>query len=378
MRILQLVHTLNYGDAISGEAIAIKRLLSEQGIQNEIYSVHSHEKVEKYRKDWCEFSIDIERSLAANEKIGIILHYSIASPLNELLLQTPSECQRVLIYHNLTPERWFKGYNARVLADLRCGRSELPALLERVDLVLADSTYNKEELVDMGCPNARVLPLLLDDKKWDVATNQGITNALTGHGGKNILHVGRLAPNKCIEDILKAFYFYHHKVEQKSKLWLIGSDVDTEIYSFELRQFVSELRLKEAVEFVGAVADSELKAFYQEADAYVCMSEHEGFCVPLLEAMHFGVPIIAYNACAVSETLGEGGLLLSDKSPAHLAEIIDIVISDESVRSKLVNNGRAQATVFSEQKFKELLQSEVIEYLLKPDQEEKKPIRTNA
>ena len=347
MRIDQFVHTLTYGDAISGEAIAIRRLLRELGHESDIYVVNVHEKYEKIVRKWEKYS--------GSAGAALLLHYSLASPLNRCYMEQ-TDVTRLLLYHNLTPPHWFASYNDRVTRDLRRGFEELPQLLEVSDIVLADSSYNKEQLTELGCAHAQVFPLLLDREKWSVQVNQGIVDNLRSLGETNVLHVGRIAPNKRLEDIIKAFYFYHHKIEKKSKLWLVGNDIDTEIYSFELRRLVDELLLKEAVRFVGAVTDTELKGYFAAADLYLCMSEHEGFCVPLLEAMHFGVPIIAYNACAVGETLGESGVLLDDKSPALVAELMNIVCKDTTVRQRLVSAGKSRLDTFSEEQFSKNLQ----------------------
>lgn len=356
MRIDQFVHTLNYGDAISGEAIAISRILREMGFESTIYVVHAHEKVKHLSSHFSGFS-----EMQSNEKPhAVILHHSIDSPLNRVFMGL-SSAVKVMIYHNLTPVKWFLSYNQRVAKDLVKGFEELPALAACADILLADSSYNAKELADVGQPRAKVLPLLLDDKKWAVSANPGIEGILKGHGGKNILHVGRLAPNKKIEDILKAFYFYHHKIEKESRLWLIGSDIDTEIYSFELRRLVSELRLKEAVTFVGSVADSELKSFYQNSDAYICMSEHEGFCVPLVEAMNFGLPVIAFDSSAIRETLGDAGLLIAEKNPSALAELVHIVVTDQALRASLIEKGKERAKAYSEQVFVERLKTLLLE-----------------
>lgn len=362
MRVHQLVHTLNYGDAISGEAIAIMRLLRRRGVSSRIFSVHSHEKVRNECTDWRELGAELEEARKGGDEVALVLHYSIGSPLNDLFRTTPG-VRTALIYHNLTPDRWFTGYNARVVADLRKGRAELPSLLAQTEIVLADSDYNRAELEALGCRSSEVLPLLIDTEKWAVAANAGIKQALAGHGGKNLLHVGRFAPNKRIEDILKAFYFYHHKIEKRSKLWLVGTDIDTEIYSFELRRLATELRIDHAVEWVGTVADSELRAFYEGADAYLCMSEHEGFCVPLLEAMHFGVPIIAYASTAVPDTLGEGGVLISRKAPAETAELIDLVIRDQMLRSRLIAAGRHRVADFAPERFDAALAERLLDRL---------------
>ena len=332
-RIDQFVHTLQYGDAISGEAITIMHLLRESGINSDIYSINTHEKLKNIPKHFSNYKEDENNST-------IILHYSIASPLNNIYSSViSSKTKKALIYHNLTPLKWYQAYNARVSADLVKGRDELPALLKLSDLVIADSSFNASEAREMGASNVQVLPLTLDPKRWDMPKNQGISAALKNHGGKNILHVGRIAPNKCLEDIIKGFYFYHHKFNKNSKLWFVGSDTDTEIYSFELRKLVKELSLKDMVEFVGAVSDDELRAFFEESDAYICMSEHEGFCVPLIEALNFKLPVIAFNSSAIPETLGNAGILLNEKDPLLLGLLMNEVCTNLTLREKLISEG---------------------------------------
>jgi glycosyltransferase involved in cell wall biosynthesis len=153
------------------------------------------------------------------------------------------------------------------------------------------------------------------------------------------MHVGRLAPNKCIEDIIKIFFFINNKLKVPSKLWLVGIDTDTELYSFSLKRMTRELGISDAVRFVGCFADSEVKALYQHADCYLCMSEHEGFCLPVVEAMHFGVPVIAYQATALPETLKNGGILVSEKRHAEIAELILELKNNQKLKSEVVERG---------------------------------------
>jgi len=364
VQVNQFVHTLNYGDAISGEARTIQRMLRQMSIPSEIYSVHTHEKLKGQTRSWLDF--DKEAAAAAQDglKTAVILHYSIASPLNQLFLQQ-RDAFRAAIFHNLTPVHWFERCNARVAADLRQGFAELPEVMGNAHLVLADSEFNCQELAKLGCVPAGTLPLLLDEEQWAVVANAGINSILRAHGGKNILHVGRIAPNKRIEDIIKAFYFYRHKINSQSRLWLIGTDIDTEIYSFELRRLVSELQLRDAVFFVGSVSASELRAFYEQADLYICLSKHEGFCMPILEAMHFSVPVIAYDAGAVAETLGSGGILVGRKRPAEIAELMEIILTDNLVRSRLVEQGRKRAAAFSLSRFRENLENRLLQPIIR-------------
>lgn len=361
MHCYQFVHTLNYGDAISNEALLIRRLLQEAGFGSEIVAVHAHEKV----AGECRLLQTCAEELRTKQlgQAGVLLHYSIASPLNTLFTELPN-FYRTVVYHNLTPERWFHGYNARVVNDLRLAREELRIVSRAADRVVSDSEFNRKELSEISGVSGSVLPLALDQKKWAIPSNGGIASILRGHGGKNFLHVGRIAPNKCIEDIIKTFYFYHHKINKESRLWLIGSDIDTEIYSFELRKLVRDLHLESAVIFVGSVADSELKSFYENSDLYLVMSEHEGFCVPLVEAMHFGLPVIAFENSAVGETLGDGGLRLQRKSPAETAELCSLVLRDDAFRQKMIIAGKARADQFSLERFTQALKSHVIDPLI--------------
>ena len=351
MKLHQFVHTLAYGDAISSEALTIKRILNEEGIESEIYCVNidpRHKSIAHHYKDFTPES-----------ELAVLLHYSIASPLNELFVSL-SGVKRIVLYHNLTPESWFLPYNQRVVADLIDARHGLESVVEVSDIVLGDSSYNLIELAPFLKHPGRVFPLTLDEKKWEIETNSGIMQVLEGHGGVNILSVGRIAPNKCLEDVIKCFYFYHHKINKKSRLWLTGSDIDTEIYSYELKELISNLRLKEVAILVGSVADSELKAFYEASDLYLCMSEHEGFCVPLIEAMHFSLPLIAFDSCAVSETVGKGGLLVTEKRHAQIAELMDQVLTRNEISAELKKNAREELLRFSLEKFKANLYSEII------------------
>ena len=339
--ISQLVHTLSYGDAISGEVIAIKRILEENGFNSDIYSINTHPKYKGLTKSYKELSKDT--------KDKIILHYSLGSDLNRVYKNLDNS-KRMLIYHNITPAKFFEGVNPRIVNDIESGLSELPKLLKKTDLIISDSEYNASDIKKLGF-DSKVLPLLYDNKKWDIEENQGIKNILRKNNTINILHTGRLAPNKCIEDIIKSFYFLHHKIEKNSKLYLIGIDIDTEIYSFMLKDLVNTLNLKDSVYFCGSVADSELKAFYKNSHVYLCMSEHEGFCVPILEAMNFSLPVVSYESCALKDTVGNGGILVNEKKHEYIGELLYKVATDKIIREEMILAGHERVKEFSEGNF---------------------------
>jgi L-malate glycosyltransferase len=343
VKIDQLIHTLSYGDAISGETLALQRAFKESNIQSDIYCLNIHDR---YRN----VAFDISKFVVANT---VILHYSIGSPLNDIYLN--SATKKVMIYHNITPAKWFKRINNKVATDIEQGLADLKRIATASDIVIADSAYNAEELKKIGI-NSTILELPIDPARWQVIPNNGIMNLLRKDNTINLLHVGRLAPNKCIEDILKIFYFFHHKIQPNSILWLIGIDIDTELYSYSLKQLAIELGIANSVRFVGSVADEELIAWYQCSSVYICMSEHEGFCLPVVEAMNFNLPVIAYSATAVADTVGDSAILVNKKKHAEIAELVNIILNDKKLRSTMQQRGVERVKVLSYEKFQKKVQ----------------------
>lgn len=337
----QLVHTLSYGDAISGEVIALQRAFRELGFESEVYAINTHPHYRGATRDYREFPADFSGE--------VILHLSLGSPLSALYLSL-IKARRVIIYHNLTPAHWFAGVNPRIVKDITQGMGELPELCRASDLILADSAFNASELAKLGY-EARVLPLPIDPLRWSEPANAGIAALLAGDPALHLLHVGRLAPNKCIEDIIKIFHYLHYHVSPQAKLWLVGIDIDTELYSFSLKRLARELEVDGAVQFVGSLSDGEVRALYEGADAYICMSEHEGFCVPLIEAMHFELPVIAFDSSAVADTVGAGGIVVKEKRHAEIAELIGVVARDQVIRQRLIAAGKERVSQLSYEHF---------------------------
>ena len=346
----QLVHTLSYGDAISTEVLALQRALRSHGVESEIFALNEHPLLKGQSRP---FSL-----LDGVDGADIILHYSLGSPLNGAY-RVWNRGRRILVYHNITPPSWYRSVNSRVADDIETGLAELPELCKLSDLLLADSRFNASELAALGV-TAEVLDLPVDPGRWDKPKNEGIYSLVKGTPALHLLHVGRLAPNKCVEDIIKVFYFLHHKVlggrqhpnlPAVGKLWLVGIDTDTEIYSFSLKRLVTELDLDNVVEFVGCMADEEVRALYESCSSYLCMSEHEGFCLPIIESMHFGLPVIAFGAGAVPDTVGDGGIVVTEKRHAEIAELIAEVASNTTLRSSLISKGKERVRAFSYERF---------------------------
>lgn len=331
-RIDQFVHTLNYGDAISSEVLALQRVFKKAGIVSDIYAINIHPA---YRGQSGYYYY---QNYKAEKNSAVILHYSLGSPLNQLYLSLNS-VTRYLIYHNLTPSYWFEGVNPRIVEDIKVGLEQLPQLCRCTDHLIADSSFNAEELKKLGF-EATVLNLPVDAKRWEIEADGQVVSTIKSQEGIHLLHVGRMAPNKCLEDILKVFYFLNKFSEKKSYLWLVGTDTDTEIYAFSLKLLAQELQISSSVNFISSFNDAKVKALYQNCTAYLCMSEHEGFCLPVVESMYFGLPVIAYDSSALPDTLSNAGVLVKEKRPAHIAELIKLIDQDATIRSQLITAGK--------------------------------------
>ena len=342
----QLVHTLSYGDAISTEVLALQSALRELGLESEIYALHEHNRLKGRSRNF--------QTINECAEADIILHYSIGSPLNDLYANW-NRGHRVLVYHNITPARWFRGVNNRVANDIEHGLADLPALCATSDRIWADSNFNAREIEALGF-SASVLELPIAPERWNRARNEAMFSRVKKRAGVNVLHVGRMAPNKCIEDVIKSFYYLNKFIEPKSTLWLAGIDTDTELYSFSLRRLIRNLGLDESVEVLGGLTDEEIRSLYEAASVYVCMSEHEGFCLPLIESMHFGLPVIGFDAGAVAETVGTGGIVVKEKRHAEIGSLFHQLSQSGSLRSQMIDKGRDRVKAFSFDTFKARIQ----------------------
>jgi len=337
----QLVHTLSYGDAISTEVLALQRTLRGLGFASDVFAIGEHARLRGRSRPYGE--------IGSVGDAGLILHYSLGSPLNGIYASWKGG-RKILVYHNITPARWFNGVNGRVARDIEHGLRDLPGLCAASDALWADSPFNADELSQMG-HRAEVLDLLVDPERWERPRNEEIFRAVRASAGVNVLHVGRLAPNKCVEDILKSFHFFHRHICADSRLWLVGIDTDTELYSFSLREMAARLGIGHVVELPGCMSDEGVRAMYEAASVYVCMSEHEGFCLPLIEAMHFGLPVVAFAAGAVGHTVGDGGVVLREKRHADVAQLIGMLSAEGSLRQRVVDAGRRRVEFFSYERF---------------------------
>jgi glycosyltransferase involved in cell wall biosynthesis len=247
-------------------------------------------------------------------------------------------------YHNITPASLFGPWEPHVGVELDAGRRQMKSLAPRTRFAIADSTYNEAELQGWGYGATAVVPILLDTATFERSVDQRTLDRLR-HTGTVWLFVGRIAPNKAQHDLIKAFSVYRQAYDPNARLRLVGGS-SSHAYWTALSDYVSALELGPYVDLCGDVPDGVLAAHYRAADVYVSASDHEGFGVPLLEAMHHRLPVIAYGSTAVPETVGSGGLVLADKEPATMAAAVHRVMSDPALRDALVAAGTRRLADF--------------------------------
>jgi glycosyltransferase involved in cell wall biosynthesis len=322
----QLLAALSYGDAIGNEALAIQRHLREAGFLSEIYAEHVHPRRAAQALPLWRY-----REVSSPETV-CLFHFSIGSAASRLIHQAPDRL--VCVYHNITPAEWFLGFHPHLAGLTHHGRRELTAFARRAELGLGDSEFNRRELEEAGFARTAVLPIVLELETYG-GRPSAVTRRLYDDGRTNILFVGRIIPNKRIDDLIRAFAVFQGTVERNSRLLLVGDYRGHERYQARLREMARDLRVEEVV-FTGHVDHDDLLACYGASHLFLCLSEHEGYCVPLVEAMLFGLPVVAFDAGAVGETLRGGGILLRDKRPEVVAEVMGRLRADAALRARIL------------------------------------------
>ena len=331
MRVVQLLPTLTYGDAVGNDALALHGCLSQKGYKTLIYAENIDPRVNKEAvKHYTELP-------ELSEDDILLYHFSTGCEALAQVLRK-CNCRKVMIYHNITPGKYFTEYNEGLAKLVDEGRTELRSLKDVFECCLADSEYNKQDLIREGytCP-IWILPILIPFKDYEKLPDEAILKKYENDGITNILFTGRIAPNKKQEDVIAAFACYHKFMNPKSRLFIVGSDSGMETYADRLRQYVNLLGIQENVVFTGHITFSQILAYYRLADVFLCMSDHEGFCVPLVEAMVFNIPILAYRAAAVPETLGNAGIVLEERNPAYVATMIKNVVDNKPLKDALAD-----------------------------------------
>lgn len=327
----QLLPNLAYGDAISNEALFIRNQLRARGFESDIYARYIDERVWDHARPF--HGADIP------EDSALIYHHSIGSEVTAFAVAHRGP--KALIYHNITPPEFYLPFRPEFSRILAKGLQDLTGLAPEFPLSVGVSAFNAAELAAHGFSNPGVLPLCIEPAHWNHPPDSALMSRLQD-GRTNLLFVGRIAPNKKQCDLLRAFRYYL-KHDPEARLHLVGSADTSDVYLLHLRDLVKSLGIERSVNFAGHVNDSQLQAYYRTAHVFWSMSEHEGFCVPVIEAMWFDLPVFAFKSSAVPETLGTAGLLFRAKHDlASIAAATYLIRSDESVRETIIDAQRKQ------------------------------------
>lgn len=330
MKIDQILAGFADGDAISHEAMQLRDIIRGWGYESNIFVDPA--KVSPALYEQCR---PLATYSAAADDI-CLHHYGINSPSTDFFLE--SAAKKIIIYHNITPAEYFEGFDDRIAAELHAGRSRLRDVCRCVDAVWTVSHFNASELKALGVDNVEVFPLLFSSWTLDMTPEPQIIEKFSGKL-KNIFFVGRIVPNKRIEDLILAFAWYNKAINPYSRLLLAGSNRSAPRYYAMLRMLAGDLDLPNVC-FEGFASPAGLAAYYRVADAYVCPSIHEGYCLPLVEAMYCDVPVIAREAGGTPEAMDGAGVLYSGLDEVELAALIHRVLEDKSLNKKIISSQR--------------------------------------
>ncbi|HEY1727960.1 MAG TPA: glycosyltransferase [Candidatus Baltobacteraceae bacterium] len=340
-RIDQVLEAVDEGDAITQQARRIRDRLRDIGYDSNIYATSIPPGVSDAHSL-------VQSSVSGAD--ALILHHSIGSNAADAVLK--ARCRKAMVYHNITPARFFAPYAPDVAAQLEQGREQLAASVQKFDILIGASDYNARELVALGAKNVRTLPVVPDLNRFDRTPADG---SIRLRRGTTWLFVGRIVPNKGIKALIEAFAAYL-RFDDSASLVVLGKFDGGDAYYSELRRSVAEYNIRPYVTFTGYMEDDSVVGKYRSADVFVCLSEHEGFCVPLVEAMFFDVPIVAKALTAVPETLGPAGLILEPGADAFdVAAAVWEVVTNAKVRRTILEAQRERREAFLAEKIDPLI-----------------------
>jgi L-malate glycosyltransferase len=331
MKIIQFVSNLSFADAVSNNCRIIRDKFSALGFESEIYAGHFDSFSEKETNHYLEYKGD-KRNI-------LLMHASTYTEMHDYIKMLPD--RKVLLYHNITPPDFFSGFNDFFVKHLTKGRNQLKELSKIYEFAVSFSEFNLKDLREVGFKKVFKIPLYLDFSKYQKKFVP-IDNKLN----KNILFVGRFAPNKKQDDLIKFFYFYKKYFDQNISLTLIGDFKGQENYYGRILELIDFLGLNGFVRILNCVSDELLFENFQSSDIFLSMSEHEGFFVPAIESFYFDLPLLAFDAGAVSETMNGGGIVFQEKNFDDISKIVWKILNVSTFREKLLEKQKSSLSNF--------------------------------
>jgi L-malate glycosyltransferase len=335
----QFVPSLLPRDAVGNHMLATRRDLRRSGVPASIWASVVHPSLRRWAAPYEDYP---DRHRGAP-----VILYELASKSGsvlEFLLGRPEP--KVLSYHNLTPALFFSPYDEETAAWLRVAQGERRRLCEHARVAVAASEFNARDLRSEGVPDVRVIPPYLGASARARPDPRTLRRLRAERRGTDVLFVGRLTPNKGHAHLIRLLAVLRAAVDPGARLLLVGSP-GPPAYVLALTRMIDRLA-PGAVVLTGSVSEAELAAYYAHADVLVCLSEHEGFCLPLVEAMRARVPVVAYAAGAVAETLGGAGIVLETRDPSAVAEVVRRVAEDADLRRQVCDRQQGRARELEE------------------------------
>lgn len=323
-----IVHQLLSGagphDAVTVQALRIQQLLRGWGWRGDVFAGHIDPRIAKRVKTL--------RDLAPEPDATLLLHYSAYAPRLRRMLELPQ--RKVLLSHNVTPARWFWDYEPTIAIHCALGRRQLPEYAAACDVVAGVSSYNAAEL-----GSDLVIPILFDPSSLGAPAPADVVPP-----APELLFVGRLAPHKRQDELIRLLALLRRHRLPDATLRLVGEPLNAK-YLDAMRALAEEL-VPGAVTFESGLSDAELADRYRRASAFVCLSEHEGFCIPVLEAMHLGLPVVSRPVGGIPEVAGDAAVLVEDRDLAVVAEAVALVLEDGDLRATMRERGFARPGAF--------------------------------
>jgi glycosyltransferase involved in cell wall biosynthesis len=345
----QLTAGFKHGDAIGNEALVLQQLFRSWGYTSEIFS--DHYCVAKECRSSVSKIQQLERTIQPDDVA--LLHLSTGSPVNQAFASLP--CRKAILYHNITPPDFFHGVQERAFRSQAEGLEQVRQLAQTAQVNMAVSRFNATELEAMGFRDVKVMPLFLDFDQLRGPANQSVkTSGLDDF--TTILFVGRCVRNKKLEDCMAAFAHYQAYINPRSRFVHVGSHGISDPYYASLIVMAKQLKLKDFL-FTGPISQDELNAWFYVADVFLSMSEHEGFCIPLIESMVHDLPVMAYAAAAIPETMDGAGILFHEKDYAQVGEMVHRVATDQPFRNAVINGQRERLARYEAQDLEQQLRN---------------------
>ena len=359
-----IVQVLDYyasGNAVANIAVSFYQFTKKMGMQAKIVArlIDKHDDIID--------NIDVLETLSQNDII--MYHMCIGTPLNDEICRYKT--RKILVYHNITPPDLIKGYDCNLAEACEEGLLQLRWMARTFEYAIADSEFNKNDLVEAGYDPKKiaVIPPLIRREDFERTPNSKTLKKYQD-GKINFLFVGRISPNKKQEDLIRFFDYYKKEVDSNSRLILAGGGGGK--YIEDLKRYVKKLDLTDVV-FTGQISFDELLAIYASAAFFICTSEHEGYGMPLVEAMLFDIPVIGYDVAAVGDTMGKGGVLIDNKNPVYIAKVVQHIQNDERLKKIILQGQREQLECLKENCIYETFKQTVDQWLKnKMDVEEEK------